>query len=60
MAELLKPDELADRLKVSTGTITKWRKAGIVPAIRINATTYRYDYTSVLDALKRRSQLAAV
>jgi len=53
-SELLRPFELAERLKVSTATITKWRRAGRIPAIQVNATVFRYDYTEVLQALRRK------
>jgi excisionase family DNA binding protein len=52
MEELLTPGELADRLKVTPATITNWRRRGTIPAIRINATTYRFDFSDVLSALR--------
>lgn len=51
---LLKPSELAENLKVSTATVTKWRRAGLIPSIKINATVYRFDYLEVVAALRAR------
>jgi excisionase family DNA binding protein len=53
--ELLTPAELAERLKVQTQTITNWRRRSIIPAIRINATTYRFCFEDVLNALRDKS-----
>jgi predicted site-specific integrase-resolvase len=50
--ELLKAEELGARLKVSKGTVTRWRKAGLVPAICIGRAVYRYDFHAVLEALR--------
>jgi excisionase family DNA binding protein len=56
--ELLKPFELAERLKVSRATITKWRRSGRIPTIKINATVYRFDYAEVVAALRRNGGTA--
>lgn len=56
--ELLTPSELADRLKVSTPTVTKWRRARTIPAIRINSTTYRFEFGAVVQALREKSEAA--
>ena len=50
--QLLKPGELADRLRVSRGTITRWRHAGIIPVIQINHSVFRYEYNEVVTALR--------
>jgi excisionase family DNA binding protein len=57
--ELLTPNELANRLKVTTATVTTWRRRGTIPAIRINATTYRFCFEDVLAALRARSAAPA-
>jgi excisionase family DNA binding protein len=54
--ELLTPGELADRLKVTRATITKWRKLGRIPFLRVNATVYRFDYEAVLEALRAEAE----
>lgn len=51
-AELLTPGELAQRLKVTRATVTRWRRAGRIPAIRINQAVYRFDYENVLNTLR--------
>ena len=56
--ELLTPEELADRLKISTATVTNWRRTGVIPFIRINSTTYRYEFSEVLQSLRTRSAAA--
>lgn len=51
---LLKPSELAKRLSVSTATVTKWRRTGVIPSIKINAVTFRFEPSEVIEALRRR------
>lgn len=53
--ELLTPGQLAARLSVSAGTVTRWRRQGLIPSIRINSTVYRFDLGEVLSTLKARS-----
>ena len=57
--ELITTAELADRLRVTSATVVKWRRQGIIPALRINATTYRFDPNDVLAALRARTTAAA-
>lgn len=57
--ELLTADELAARLRVAPSTITRWRRQGIVPAIRINCTTFRFEFDHVLAALRSRDRQTA-
>lgn len=54
--ELLNRDELAAKLKVASSTVSRWRVNGTIPCIRINATTFRFDYEDVVNALRARSR----
>ncbi len=53
--ELLTSEELSLRLKITPATVTNWRRRKIIPAIRINATTYRFCYDDVLSELRKNS-----
>lgn len=49
--ELLTNVELAEKLKVSSTTITEWRRSGIIPHIKIGGT-YRYSWKAVFTKLQ--------
>lgn len=51
--ELLTPRELADRLRISSGTLRKWAKDGLIPKVQIKAGTFRYDPAAVVEAMSR-------
>jgi predicted site-specific integrase-resolvase len=55
--KLLTDDQLASRLDtpgVTKRTIVSWRRAGLIPFIKLGYRTYRYDLERVLTALGRR------
>ena|GEM_PF-639417 len=54
MNDLLKAEDLAERLQVRPETVKTWTRDNVIPAIRINPRVIRYDYAEVVDALKRR------
>ena len=47
---------LAKRLGVTPDTVRQWRRSKLIPAVKINSTTIRYDPAEVIAALKSRSQ----
>lgn len=51
--ELLTPRELADRLRISPGTLRKWAKDGLIPKVQIKAGTFRYDPAAVAQAMAK-------
>ena len=53
-SKLVTTAELARVLSVGSDTIARWRTSRVIPFIRINRTTVRYDVTEVIAALKRR------
>jgi hypothetical protein len=57
--ELVTTAELARIVRVGADTIARWRKSRLIPFIRINRTTVRYDVGEVFDALRQRQQLAS-
>ena len=46
--------QLALALSVTPETIRRWRISGLIPSMRINSTTIRYDIEQVVAELKRR------
>ena len=56
MDELLTAAELGDRLRVRPGTVTAWRRAGRIPAVRLGRKTIRYDVEAVVAALRAQQQ----
>ena len=52
MTDLLTAAELAERLRVKTGTVSEWVRRGVIPAIRINPKVIRFDFDAVVSALK--------
>lgn len=59
MGTLLRSDELCAALKIHETTLARWRKAGIVPAIKIGRQTFRFDECEVVKALRARSAPSA-
>ena len=47
--------ELAKRLGVTLETVRQWRRSNLIPAVKINSTTIRYDAAEVIAVLKARS-----
>lgn len=43
---------LAEILDVRPGTVRAWRKAALIPSIKIGGTTLRYDVGEVITSLK--------
>lgn len=57
MDEWLKADEIAQRLKVKPETVRAWARRRLIPAIRINCKTVRFDFDEVRRALIARNRL---
>lgn len=55
MTELLTPDELAAKMKVSTQTLYKWRKARKMPYIKLPGNDIRYDAAKIESYLNIRT-----
>ena len=52
MPELLTPEQMAQRLGVSSDTLLQWAIKGRVPRIKVNARIIRFDPEAVLRALQ--------
>ncbi len=50
MADFLKTGELARRLGVCPGSVRKWVRLGVIPALRVGRTI-RFDFDAVVKAL---------
>ena len=55
MGNLITADELGKRLNLSTDTIRKWARAGIIPCLKLSGKVVRFDSTEVEDALRKRA-----
>lgn len=53
---LLKSDEVADALGVSSKTVGIWTREGRIPSIRITRRAIRYRMSDVLRALEREDK----
>lgn len=51
--ELLTPRELADRLRISPGTLHKWAKQGLIPKVQVTPKVARFDPAAVVQAMAR-------
>jgi len=51
--KLIKADELARRLACGKSTVYMLAKAGKIPSIAIGQTAVRFDFSAVLEALKK-------
>lgn len=47
--------ELARIVSVTSDTIARWRRADLIPSVRINRRTIRFDLDDVLAALKQQA-----
>jgi excisionase family DNA binding protein len=54
MGELLKTEELAQRLQVKPDTIRRWVRRGLLPVMRISPKVFRFDLIEVLATLRDR------
>lgn len=52
MNELLTPQEMAERLRVSNSTVMSWARNGLIPSIRITGKVVRFDPDLVLQAIR--------
>ena len=55
--ELLLPKELAARLRISSGTLLKWAKQGLIPKVQIKPGTFRFDPAAVVQAMEHHGLL---
>lgn len=53
---LLTCDEIAKVLSVKKATIRKWTRLAMIPALRLNERTVRFDRSEVLSFFKNRSE----
>jgi len=51
---LVGPGELASYLSISLKTLGRWRRRGIIPAVKLPSGQWRYDLDAVEDVLVRR------
>lgn len=51
--DLLTLDELAAKLKMHPVTVRGLKRRGQIPALRLGHRTLRFEYSSVLDALRK-------
>jgi len=50
--QLLTAVELASRLKLKPETIRQWTRKKIIPCIRVTNKVIRYEFSTVVEALK--------
>jgi len=50
--ELLTVVQLADKLHVRPRTVHEWARRGRIPAVRLSSKVVRFDWASVLAALR--------
>jgi len=55
-AELLTANEVADQLQVQPETVRRWRRRGIIPAVRLSPKVIRYQIAAVIEALTTRQR----
>jgi excisionase family DNA binding protein len=53
MREFLTAAELAERLRVRTGTIRAWGRVGRIPVVRLSPRALRFDFEAVVKSLTR-------
>ena len=56
---IVRRQELAKRLAVSTRTIDNWMAKRLIPYIQISPRFYLYEFDAVLEALKKHYQVDA-
>jgi predicted DNA-binding transcriptional regulator AlpA len=57
---IIRRQELAKRLAVSTRTIDNWMAKRLIPYIQISPRFYLYEFDAVLAALKKHYQIEPV
>jgi len=57
--QLITIDELAERLRIHPDTLRGLYRRGVIPGIKLGYRTLRFDYASVLGALRRAGDPAA-
>jgi hypothetical protein len=54
--ELLTADQLAERLHIRPRTVKTWARQGRIPTMRLSPKVVRFDWVSVLAALRDRAK----
>ena len=49
--------EMARILSIAPSTLKAWRKAGLIPYMKVNPSTIRYDVEDVIGTLRDRSSV---
>ncbi len=57
--ELLTAEELGKRLRLTTETVRRWAREGMIPAIRISPRVVRFDPVDVEVALRQTAESKA-
>lgn len=57
---IIRRQELAKRLAVSTRTIDNWMAKRLIPYIQVSPRFYLYEFDAVLAALKKHYQIEPV
>jgi hypothetical protein len=55
--DLLTKQQLAQRLKVSTRSVSSWYQSGVIPGRKLSYKIVRYSLPDVLTALESRQRL---
>jgi predicted site-specific integrase-resolvase len=55
MSRLLTPQELAAELRVTSATVLRWRREGLIPSEVATDKVVRFDLESVRAALKKEA-----
>jgi excisionase family DNA binding protein len=58
--QLITIGELAERLRIHPDTLRGLYKRGRIPGIKLGYRTLRFDYTAVLEALRRAGDPAVI
>jgi excisionase family DNA binding protein len=58
--ELLTADQLAERLHLRPRTVQAWARQGRIPTVRLSPKVVRFDWGTVLTALRDQAKLKEV